>query len=88
MQKDGSVVRVLPNKVGETMKSIEKVEKFAQLNDFVADRVYHLSGEGAFEVLAQARKSANQILRLLKELKIKQFKPSKLDIPTTYLLLD
>jgi len=38
------------------MKSIEKVEKFAQLNDFVADRVYHLSGEGAFEVLAQARK--------------------------------
>ena len=56
MQKDGSVVRVLPNKVGETMKSIEKVEKFAQLNDFVADRVYHLSGEGAFEVLAQARK--------------------------------
>jgi len=56
LQKDGSVVRVLPNKVGETMKSIEKVEKFAQLNDFVADRVYHLSGEGAFEVLAQARK--------------------------------
>ncbi len=37
------------------MKSIEKVKKFAKLNDFIADRVYHLSGEGAFEVLAQAQ---------------------------------
>ena len=82
------------------MKSIEKVEKFAQLNDFVADRVYHLSGEGAFEVLAQARKLeklGKKIIHLEigepdfetpERVKNKQFKPSKLDIPTTYLLLD
>ncbi len=56
LQKDGSVVRVLPNKEGETMKSIEKVNDFAKLNDFVAERVFQLSGEGAFEVLAKAKK--------------------------------
>ena len=45
------------------MKSIEKVEKFAQQR-LRCRQVYHLSGEGAFEVLAQARKLESWVKRL------------------------
>jgi len=56
LQNVHAAVRVLPNKVGENMKSIEKVKKFGGLQNMIADRVFRLSGEGAFEVLAQAKK--------------------------------
>ena len=38
------------------MKSIDRITKFKKLNELIADRVFRLSGEGAFEVLAQAKK--------------------------------
>ncbi|MCX6089660.1 MAG: pyridoxal phosphate-dependent aminotransferase [Candidatus Atribacteria bacterium] len=38
------------------MKTMDKVTRFSALQDLVANRVFQLSGEGAFEVLAQAKK--------------------------------
>ncbi len=38
------------------MKVAERVKKASQLKDRVAERVFRLGGEGAFEVLAQAQK--------------------------------
>ena len=38
------------------MKVAERVKKASQLKDWVAERVFRLGGEGAFEVLAQAQK--------------------------------
>ena len=38
------------------MKVAERLRKFADLKDVIADRVFHLRGEGAFEVLARVKK--------------------------------
>ena len=42
------------------MKVAELVKKASQLKDWVADRVFRLKGEGAFEVLAKAQKLEKQ----------------------------
>jgi len=42
------------------MKVAERVKKASQLKDWVADRVFRLKGEGAFEVLAKAQKLEKQ----------------------------
>jgi len=42
------------------MKVAERVKKASQLQDWVADRVFRLKGEGAFEVLAQAQRLEKQ----------------------------
>ncbi len=57
MQKRYSPAKVLPNKVGEKeMKMIDRLRKFADMKDWISDRVFRLRGEGAFEVLAKVRK--------------------------------
>ncbi|NSW76125.1 MAG: pyridoxal phosphate-dependent aminotransferase, partial [Candidatus Atribacteria bacterium] len=38
------------------MKIAERFRKFANMEDAIADRVFKLRGEGAFEVLARVRK--------------------------------
>ncbi|MDK2896905.1 MAG: hypothetical protein PWP04_1025 [Candidatus Atribacteria bacterium] len=38
------------------MKTVDKIRKFATLEGAIADRVFRLKGEGAFEVLARAQK--------------------------------
>ncbi|MGQ9472464.1 MAG: pyridoxal phosphate-dependent aminotransferase [Candidatus Caldatribacteriaceae bacterium] len=38
------------------MKVVERFRKFADMKDAIAQRVFHLKGEGAFEVLAKVKK--------------------------------